>query len=68
MKIVYRSIYDGVFMMRDKNLKQFWVMKYRHNRKGYIVPCMDERDAALKYDLKMMSLGNTPTNIYKQKL
>lgn len=62
------SKYKGVYKWRKKNQKEAWIARYyNYDTKGmkYIGKYNTERDAALAYDRKMISMGKSPVNILK---
>ncbi|ANS04905.1 hypothetical protein [uncultured Mediterranean phage] len=67
-EIVYRSKYEGVVLMRDKNMRAKWMMRYSRNGLSCMKEYPSEREAAIHYDLKMIERGEKPVNIYKQQL
>lgn len=61
MKKIRDSKYKGVFLMETKDTP--WLMRIGKYQKRH----QTEIDAAIAYDLLMMSQGREPVNIYKRK-
>lgn len=60
------SRYKGVSRVKRKDGKE-WLMSFMYNNIRCAGLYDTEREAALRYDLKQIELGNKPVNILKAK-
>ena len=60
------SRYEGVYLVRDNHMCQYWMSQAVINGKKYSDRHDNERDAAIAYDLILISNGIMPINIERQ--
>ena len=59
--------YKGVYQFKNLGVYTRWCAIGTVNGRKFNIPSDSERDAALKYDKKMIEIGKEPVNILKRK-
>ena len=59
--------YKGVYHYKNSRNKVFWLAQGSIRGINFNIHTTSERDAALKYDKKMIENGKPPVNILKPK-
>jgi len=60
------EIYRGVYLYRIGGKYNYWFARGTVKGKSFAITCKSERDAGLKYDMKMIEMGKEPVNILKR--
>jgi hypothetical protein len=61
------KIYKGVYTQRCKGRDGYWFARGSINGKRFAIYAKTEREAGLKYDMKMIENGKEPVNVLKRK-
>ena len=62
------ELYKGVYFLKNGKNGGNWIAQGSINNKKFMITSQNERDAAIKYDMKMIETGREPKNILKRKL